>query len=241
MTTAVLKNRIIQATNGEFAESGFGVDSFRQFVLLASGVVRLDDSIWPAVVEFLEPGAPNPKEYSIPVTRGRIRKDLWDATLDYSSGRRYVWDANGQRAREWSEQDDELFLLPTVEESLVASWREEFAARHATGLDDLGRAHLDSWRTKGLATVALPRALRAGWNSEQKERVLRILSQWFDERKLPLPVDTVVTTERLPAAGVEDLRRVVLDCVAAMTEDELAELRLPPSAVLRAKTLRSHR
>src|SRR5262245_29507279 len=90
MTVPVLKNRLLLVTEGTFRESDFGAVSFRDFLKrLPGGVVPLDESQNPAVVQLVTDEIPHRGEHRpfFP----RIRPDLWRAVLDYSSGRRYSW------------------------------------------------------------------------------------------------------------------------------------------------------
>lgn len=113
MTTAVMKNRLLELTGNEFSEQAYGVSNIREFLALAPDTVRLTYSGGQLFVELLEgsrPAAGPPED-----RQSRIRPDLWLAVMDYSSGRRYVWDPQEQSARpQVAESDASLRELPTI-------------------------------------------------------------------------------------------------------------------------------
>lgn len=54
MSTAVLKNRILQLTDHTFSERQFGADSFSSFLRLCSGVIRVDRNTRHPTIELLD-------------------------------------------------------------------------------------------------------------------------------------------------------------------------------------------
>ena len=100
MTTAVLKNRLLDLTGNTFNEAKYCADTFTAFVLRYSDIVHLDRSKFPPIVQLrdaeLDTLAPGYVETAS--NRVRVRSDLWQAVLDYSSGTRYVWDEAKKQA-----------------------------------------------------------------------------------------------------------------------------------------------
>ena len=88
MTSAVLKSRMLDITGNNFSEVDYGYSNFTEFLFAHADLISIDTSRLPPIVRFLEAdshadatGEENSTEF-----RGRIRRDLWMATLDYSSG-----------------------------------------------------------------------------------------------------------------------------------------------------------
>lgn len=124
MTVPVLKNRILLITGGHFREAEFGASSFRSFLSrLPDGLVTLDESRKPATVELATADVTHrgDRRSFYP----RIRPDLWRAVLDYSSGRRYVWDASSGLARP-ATAADHAPSLPTITPIQFAEWAARF-------------------------------------------------------------------------------------------------------------------
>ena len=94
MTTAVLKNRLLDLTGRAFDEAAYGATSFMDFVLRNKETLAVDHSTVPPLVELRNAASSRqPSDEAVDVKAPhRIRPDLWKAALDYSSGTRYVWD-----------------------------------------------------------------------------------------------------------------------------------------------------
>jgi hypothetical protein len=235
MTTAVLKNRLLQITRGSFAEADYGATSFREFVRLAGGILRIDESTIPTSLELLPDDKPTAPRASEPAAE-RIRPDLWISVMDYSSGRKFVWDEHQRRARAVrSDEDEQGTLMPTVNSQIVEGWREEFAQRYSDKLDEEAWQHLMAWKEKALSSKALPPPLVGAWNTELKAKVSEILAAWFNEHGITAPTDMIGRPEERQDDYLESLRKLVLECVAVMNHRELTELKLPPAAILRAR------
>lgn len=231
MTAGVLKNRILQATAREFDESTFGVGSFTRLLHLIPDLVELDDTARPPLVRLLAQMPPATGGGNV-VGMGRLRPDLWDAVLDYSSGGVYIWD--GARAVNVGANEAEGRLqLPTITSAVMAAWRRDFADKHQ-------ERDLDEWVERRLGTMALPADLRRSWNLTLKSKVLEILKQWFVEQGLQLPADASSDPTARPSAKdsheAEELRRFLLRCVAVMRPSELRAMQVPVAVALRART-----
>lgn len=167
-------------------------------------------------------------------SRRRIRPDLWNAILDYSSDVRYCWD--GSRAVKVAPGDalagEEL---PTLDKSEFSDWRREFVRRESANHPQAG-ARLTSWLEKDQPLLALSRPLRTSWVVELKMRVFGRLEEWFQAKGIAPPDDLVYDDE--PTGSPDDadpLRERVLAAVRAMSHEELEALQLPATVLIRIK------
>jgi hypothetical protein len=238
MTVAVLKNRLLNLTERSFREKDYGARTITEFVRRYPDLLLLDDSSTPPKVTLhattTRPAAPSVAEQS------RIRPDLWNAMVDYQSGLTYVWDGLMALPLEVSAstRTEGTQVLPTISVDDTDTWRREFLIDHEDLIGDdpntIGQAR--RWAENRLGTRYLPASLRTPWNNEFKRRVLDRLTTWFAEQGLLLPADLLQARPvvRNQNVAADTLRQLVLKCVSVMTEDELRQLSLPPSAVLRA-------
>jgi len=249
MTMAVLKNRIIAASEGTFDETEYGAPNMPYFVRLypnllepkqegvqASVTLRNES----AVPDFVEPARIQTEE---PSKRLRVRSDLWLAIMDYSSGSKYVWDDTSQLARRATAGDAGAPLFPTVERSKLLEWREELYSSLEGQVDELARAQIRRWIEKRAGTMLLPVAYRAAWNAIQNNRVLDLLNEFFAEKGSPPPRDLLVSRNRPVSRGSseeETLRSFLHRCVDAMTDEELSSVNITARVALRAGTTRGH-
>ncbi|MEU9571406.1 hypothetical protein AB0D62_16265 [Streptomyces massasporeus] len=240
MTTAVLKNRLLDATDRAFRESDYGTRNIAAFVKEYPDLLTLDNSTIPPKVRLIDASWPQDTKATV-VNRGRIRPDLWRSIMDYRSDGEYRW--NGSRAillySPFSEEEKTLPTLPTISREEVAEWRVSFqeALRESQTLNDQELEQLQTWARDGLPTNKLPLAARSKWNEHLNKQVVERLASWFRENSLPVPDDLVQqrTAERKSDhIGTGQLREFILRCVRSMTEDELKAINLPPAAVLRA-------
>ena len=235
MTVPVLKNRLLQLTEGAFREDAFGASSFREFLSrLPEGFITIDNSTSPATV--ILTSADVPARPSSASRSTRIRSDLWRAALDYSSGNRYLWDRESEQARAAVAAEPGPFL-PTITEEELRQVRGAFASAHSGSLDEVLHSRVERWAAEGLPTALLPAHLRPLWNTELKRQVQTRLRAWFEEQGVQPPADLITEGALSRGAGgqEEDLRRFVLACVQAMTREQLEELRIPAIVAQRAR------
>ena len=238
MTMAVLKNRLLDLTQGAFDETTYGATSFTDFVLHNADILHLDRSVFPPVVELRD--VAQPLETSSEATeitgRYRIRPDLWKAALDYSSGARYVWDAVIGRATPSAGGDDKLSISPASLE-LQREWRKHFRAVVMETLTKEESETVDLWIGQHRGSSYLPTRLKSKWNGFFCENVRKHLLRWFAEYSIQPPADLALSITRNPSVILPDteaLRKLILSVVQRMTEKELSSLALPSEAVLRA-------
>jgi len=239
MTTAVLKNRLLLLTGGEFDERQYGVQGIAAFAEMFPDTVAVDrNRPYPLVVlrghESSEPEPTAPRTASF-----RLRPDLWDAVFDFSKPEGYVWDAPRSQAVPRSTGADGP-ILPTLTPPELDAWREEFAIGHQEGLDESALDQLENWRVHRLPTRSLPQPLQLLWNQAMKEKAAARLRSWFAGQGIPagadLLMERVVQTTQPTSTETETLRRLVQACVARMSSEELRALALPASAVVRVVT-----
>ncbi len=238
MTTGVLKNRMLGLTGREFREADYGAATFTEFVESYDDIVNLDRSTYPPIVELkqdamttLAPGG----NVSMP-RRARIRSDLWQAVIDRSSGRTYVWDLAEALARP-GQPGDGYPILPTVDEDTDRQWRREFIGSLTPPPASAEERQMSDWSESLLPASRLPSQFIPLWNNFLSNHVHRLLLSWFEQENLEPPHDFVALVSNWTirrASDTEELRQLVVRVVQEMTEQELAQLNLPPRAVLRA-------
>lgn len=243
MSSAVLKNRILDLTGRAFEEAEFGVSSFRAWLGLFKDVIAVDDSRRPPWVRLLDPGesatdseddrSPARADLALP-ERWRIRSDLWRAVTDIDAVGHWFWDGEfAQSATAVGHAEArELKPLPTVSSDELRAWRAAFASSTPS---PASKVSLERWVAAMLPDAALPYHVRGQWIAALKRNVLVRLRDWFATRELTPPVDLVEeTTSRTREEPVEQLRSLVIRCVQEMTRSELEALALPPAVVLRS-------
>ncbi len=239
MTVAVLKNRLIQLTQGAFRETEYGSRSVLELVELAGEIVKLDKTQLPPIVELIV--AQDVQETPAPyyASFDRIRPDLWQAIMDYSSGNQYVWDVKQSAARPRAADDPPELLMPTIKADIDVKWRKEFVGKYADEVSDFEKGRMKVFVENGMSPKVLPHTVLIKWNEFIKARVLERLAKWFEDRKVGPPERLVVSVRRPPRFKrqdeVEQLRELIVACVKGMTPQELATVTLPPFALLRAK------
>ncbi len=188
------------------------------------------------------PSDPAPSEINETV---QVRPDLWRAVMDYEAGEPYVLhDGAAVLASRAPAGGVGLPVLPTLDADELDVWRRDFAGAEAGLLDgrEGGPERLAGWVEGGSGTRALPGVLQGRWNLYMKRKVLARLRTWFTDYGLPLLDDVVGVVDRTrrpelarKVADESELRRLIVECVARMTLDELSQVSLPAGAVLRAR------
>ena len=235
MTTAVLKNRLLDLTSRGFSEAEWGARDFKEFVDQFDDVLTPVPGTHPLEVRLLQelPVAAVPGSFDLGARR-YIRSDLWDAVLDYSSGRKYYWDGEGAVPLEGDDSANKK-LLPTLEEAEFEGWRMEFATARA-GEDTGSSLRVRDWLSREEPLAELPKSLRVPWLVELKGRVFQRLSAWFEAEGIDAPKDLVVQKESRRQGDVEILRNQVIATVRGMSRAELESLMLPATSLWRSRS-----
>jgi len=245
MTTAVLKNRLLQMTEHRFDENALGFSSLGDLLTQFPELIRLDHTTRPTTVVFLgEAASPVSRQLTPSSPQMRIREDLWNAALNYSAGHDWVWDRTAREARAPREGEPEGLVMPTLSRDEVAGLRDAFASEISDSATGRDLERVERWRGQGLGTGALPAAVRGRWNDYVKSAVVARLTEWFGQYDIPLPNDFLradVGSMHQTDDELARLRALVIDCVRSMTLAELASLDLPAGAVFRAQAHRSSR
>ena len=243
MTTAVLKNRLLDLTDRSFDEAEWGATTTREFVEMLAPMLTLDFSTRPTTVVLhsdVDVGDQEMVAAAEPARkRGewRIRQDLWDAVVDCVSGHAYVWDGVRAVARAPEElEGSTLPRLPTVTPEELGKWREAFAEELRESIDAELQNALDRWRQSPTSSQLLPQRYRNRWYGVLKRHVRGRLDSWFADHAIDPPADWILmSAPSRPAPGddTEHLRSVALRAVRMMTRAELERLDLPASVVAR--------
>jgi hypothetical protein len=246
MLLAVLKNRMIAASEGTFDEADYGAPNMASFALKfptllapeidgAQGAVRIKQP--DRVPEVAITPQTQTSTTAVAGKAHRIRTDLWNAVMDYRSGFSYVWVLEEGVARPLEPGDTQTFLLPTLSNEDVRAWRQELLERVRAEVSD-GEVirETETWASSNAPTQLLPFIARSTWNSLQNSNVERRLRDFFELHELEIPSDLIAekTTSRRQSSvsgstkkGEIGLRMFLHRCIDAMTEAEMKSLLVP--------------
>jgi hypothetical protein len=180
MTTAVLKNRLLDLTQRQFREGQFGVATIAELVSLFPEHLELNLDGPQSKVTLREPQmllGPQSRQqegFASRQGRSRVRPDLWRAVIDYRSGHYYVWDTNMQMARRGT-ADEPLRPMPTVSAHDVQTWRGQFVSQVENSIDPSLANRLRAWVDNEYGTAFLPVLLRGQWNGFTRGKVVERL------------------------------------------------------------------
>ncbi len=242
MQTGVLKNRLLQATDRKFDPETYGFPTFRALLTALEDVLLSVPNTYPPEVELTGDGLATltgparTRPESVGNSSRRVRQDLWDAVMDFSSRRRYVWDSVSMRAvalDPGSEPPTQL-VLPTITADEFARMRDEFVNARTTTVSEDEALQLTVWAESRHRTMGLPAPLRPVWNLTLKNEVIRRLDAWFATAGVDPPKDTFeAVPESRKGSDADELRRFVRRCVDQMSEAELQRLPIPAEVAFR--------
>ncbi|GIH16836.1 OST-HTH/LOTUS domain-containing protein [Rugosimonospora africana] len=236
MTVPVLKNRLLHMTGRQFSEISYGAHSMSELIGQFPELLEIDTSVKPPKVRLREGGGQPAEAFP---ARYQIRRDLWNAVVDFDRGEPYLWTGTVALPESECGEAERLSELPTLTREAETAWRADFAASVADGLDDNDRDKVNVWLERQLSTRALPTDVQGTWNDHLRARVLDRLRQWFHDHDIDEPADLLVAAskpaDRRDGPGLDELRAFVIRCVQNMNFEELSELRLPPQALLRTE------
>ena len=240
MSIAVLKNRLLDITDRQFAEAKWGASTTREFVELLDDLLALDFTTQPPTAvldDEIEVDDALPVVASESARRGgglRIRRDLWDAVMDFSSGNVYVWDGRTAVACQPGEtQGDPESVLPTIASEELVTWRRQYAEGLLPGApDEPARISVERWRDSVESSQLLPTHLRNRWYRTLTHHVRARLEEWFAQRAEEQPKD-LITSAGPPGRTneTEELRALVTRAIEHMSRPELEMLSLPVSVI----------
>ena len=231
MTVAVLKNRLLDATQRAFKETDYGAATFLEFVRKHEDILELDETVRPPVASLK--GESSEHRSELQLERSRIRPDLWRAVLDFSSGEKYFWDSGQQLALGTAIEDAPGPVIPTITADTFTEWKRTFAE----GIEDeRPEDRLAEWVERRRPSNFLPTRLRHRWHAHLKTEVQRHLASWFEQQTLDPPKNMLVSqdSERNQRRS-EELRKSLITCLRSMTMEELERVQIPASALLRLR------
>lgn len=257
MRVAVLKNRLLQMTNGQFDQSRYGEGSMVSILgqipdvvdVVSSTTLRLADSQVESASE-PEPGkGPSDDTQSTPTQgpkawRGlRIRDDLWKAIVHWDDGSIYIWDSESAIARAKEITDPDGFELPTISRDDLAHLRNEFAYSRSASETPHVKVVLEEWAKGPGGASDLPRIYRGPWLEYLKNHVYDLVLHWFKDRGIPLPDGLLLRAESRGEAdpAVKDvvmtrvLRSFLIDAIGVMTYEQMASLQVPAEVLLKIR------
>lgn len=267
MTSAVLKNRLLSLTGRQFSQSRYGSPSFIHLVRRVPDLLEVIDERPPFLLKLRTPITeqtplgPNPDTVPQPVDqelfaalnegdwhRIRIRDDLWQAIIDYRSNHTYILDPNTGLARPKEPSDSELPEFPTASQEDLRQWRQQFVDSVTEQQKNRFNDELRSWLEGRGRQSDLPRPLRGLWAEYVKRKVVSILRDWFKAQIEFPPNDMIVRSEgQITERGAaidevvrtRQLRDLIIRAIRTMSYDELAQIPLPASVLVRVSGSRS--
>lgn len=234
----VLKIKLLDKTGGQFNEQDYGWPNLKFLPGGYPDLLELDLTTKHGAAAFV--GLPS-RAVAVPrraegeegasasvrdATKGRqVRRDLWNAVVDYASGNVYVWDQPvGQAVASDNPNSDHRPVFPTVAPAEVRQWRRECA-------EDWRQTHAASDRLAAVERWVdsprehVPASLISLWRQVQRARVVRIVQDFFVEQDLAVPHDAFPLTRPEPSAASQ--RQLLVRAIDVMSDKELSEVKLP--------------
>lgn len=245
MSTAVLKNRISQLQGRKFDQRSYGYARMLDLVLDFPEILVVDRSVNPPIAKLADQPTTSSTELQSTGEAVRVRHDLWRAVMDYDAGQPYVL-LNGQAVLASEVPADAVASppLPTLTADELSAWREDFtrsAERIIAGHPE-SQERLRRWVEGRKGTRALPTILQGRWNAYLSEAVLVRLQHWFAKQGVPAPANMALARERLrrpelaqQVSEENTLRRALIECLGKMTYDELRQVMLPATSLVRMR------
>jgi hypothetical protein len=244
MTLGVLKNRLLQATGGDFREQAYGFGSMIDLVQAMPDALRLDAASRPPTVT-IEVDTEQVSDAALNILGDRIaiRQDLWRAVMDYSAGGTWFWAEDRAQLAD-SQAEIAGLEMPTITPDVLRGWRQDFLQRllRLPPGEAPPDAQIAQWLVDGARTYRLPSWVKQTWNGELKRRVLAVLSEFFEGHGLEAPADVLTTDRRGPniqSSSSAGLRSFVEACISMMSDAELSALAIPASVAARVSVRRA--
>lgn len=236
MRPAVLKNRLLDLTNRGFDESDYDIVSVAQVAERMSSLVEFDES--RRVLRLTDEGRAEvvSRLSKVAPQRNKIRPDLWEAIIDFSSGTTWVWDTEQAKARPSSGANDSGRPLPTISPSELSGWRSSFVHDHRDDLTGANDEHVQTWIEPGKSSMLLPPSTRGLWFEQLKQNVAERLTAWFESEGIAPPEDLFVSKQSKRSEDeAHRLRDLISACLSEMTVAELRSIPLPAHVLLRMR------
>ncbi len=235
----VLKNQLLNLAGSSFHEADFGWPNLRFLPASYPDLLQLDSSSPHGHAKFLAPAKPSTPASDAeesPTKRHHIRRDLWDAVIDYRRGETYVWDAHTGKAVTTSDGDEDARpRFPTVSAEDVRDWRKECADGWLSVFGDENRSRVERW--VDVPRERVPHTLIRRWQAEQRGKVVGIVEDFFAQEGIPLPDDALPSelSTHAQQAQVRSLtqREILKASASVMTDAELSDVQLPLGVLYR--------
>ncbi|MCS5714696.1 hypothetical protein NVV95_09040 [Herbiconiux sp. CPCC 205716] len=230
-----------------FTFDSVGFSSFRAYLSDAAdrGVVTFSPAPRGSDVVIAETSGSGTDKRPALVTATTLRKDLWDAFVDWSNESNYVFRpmTNEVAALKPGESaGDGAVHIPSASRDDQLVWMRELAASetNAAVKDELEAALREDQPTRAFAKVLRERtSVGRAWKRHLRRMILNRASQWAEENGLPQSVLQPATIHEPPSrnqtATNEDsaARDRVLAILADLPLSELLKLRIPLEYALR--------
>jgi len=236
---SVLKNKLLAATNRDFSEFDYGWPNLNFLPGTYPDLIVLDDSTSHPRARIVRESK---DDHTLPNDSGpfqdgslvghRIRDDLWNAIVDYKGGNKYVWDSVSNLAIEVEHPTiSSSLVFPTITAEMARDWRRECFSDWSELRGEESQAEVKQWiDTPG---HRVPRSLAIKWAALQREKVSRILSDFFHAHDIALPKDAfIVVRER--SHKTFTARDILVKAVQVMTDSEIESIKLSPELLARA-------
>jgi hypothetical protein len=233
----------------------FGFAKFRDVLaqMEANGVITTGVNSKQALAVWLgnqrvpesptQPGLGSNPRPSFP---GFLRKTVWLAFVGTSPrGNRYINRITGEVRMACPEPPDhsgDWVEVAPVEEATQKQLAKSFIDAQGLSTNEEMTRSLDThyWFHEFPATLRKHSpALQTQWNRHRTEHVVKHVAEWCDSHKVPpeLVFDAPgVCRQSTPSiqATAPDLRDALLEAIAAMTLDELLDIRIPARHLIKA-------
>ena len=234
-TTASAVKLAMLALDEPFDEHAMGFAGFQEFLEAAqsAGHVRLErvgsGPNPPVVVQQPLPQALLFEPTSPPETR-EIRKDLWQAFVDWSGSAQRYFDERSGRALRGDSIPEGAPAIEVISRAVTLTWMREFAgAQFDPAKSALEVALADSKPARTFAQSVRRLNLIEAWIEHRRTRVAEHIDRWAEASGVSIdpfgPMPEIVLTDR--NASIDTLRAVARQAIDRMTEAELNDLKLP--------------
>lgn len=234
----------------DFIVSEYGFRTFRQLLSAAEeqGLVSVlqPEGSSDRIVQLRSRDVPGPRFTG----RTWLRRDLWQAVLDYQLGGTYVFSRQSKTtvpvdlAPSDPGTDTDAVLVPTITSDVMVGWMRAFAERQGDGTRQALATALDSADPIRDFDMEVRRTsnLERRWKRDLHTNVTRHVLAWAARHEIPLtdlqvdPEPPASPTEppQVPQRRDEEvLRRRILRALESMPLSELLKIPIPVEYVLR--------
>lgn len=230
-----------------FTFDSVGFPSFRAYLSDAAnrGVVTFSPAPRGSDVVVAEASGSGASQRPALITATTLRKDLWDAFVDWSNESNYVFRPMTNEVvalMPGQSGGDGAVRIPSASRDDQLVWMRELADSETSApvKDELDAALREDQPTRAFARVLRERtSVGRAWKRHLRRRILSRASQWAEENGLPesvlQPAKVQEPSSRREATTNEDqaARDRILAILADLPLSELLKLRIPLEYALR--------